>query len=36
VFLFTELTLDAFCPDTNNATYKWRAVKFAIDVVTVV
>jgi hypothetical protein len=34
--LFTELTLNAFCPNTNNATYKWRSVQLAVDVVTVV
>jgi hypothetical protein len=36
VFLFTELTLNVFCPNTNNATYKSHSVQLAVDVVTVV
>jgi hypothetical protein len=36
IFLFTELTLNVFCPSTNNATYKWCSVQLAVDMVTVV
>jgi hypothetical protein len=36
VFLFTEITLHGFCPNINNATYKWHLVQSAVDLVTVV